>query len=121
MSHTPAPVYLSIDRAMEYIGDSQGVLTLLQTLQQTLSDDLPQLQALIDQGDVPGANRILHQLKGFAPVFCVDSLVELVVRVEGMSKHVEAADLRAAYSQLAPKLEALRQEVLAHLAQQNPN
>ena len=119
MNHTPLPEFLSIDRAMEFIGDKQGVLTLLKTLHQTLSDDLPRLQALLDTGDVPGANRILHQLKGFTPVFCVDSLVAHVVKVEDMSKHAEAADLSAAYVLLAPKLEALRHEVLAHMASQN--
>jgi hypothetical protein len=36
-----------------------------------------------------------------------------------MSKHAEAADLSAAYVLLAPKLEALRHEVLAHMASQN--
>ena len=119
MNHTPLPEFLSIDRAMEFIGDKQGVLTLLKTLHQTLSDDLPRLQTLLDKGDVPGANRILHQLKGFTPVFCVDSLVAHVVQVEDMSKHAEAADLRASYLLLAPKLKALRQEVLAHMAAQN--
>jgi len=119
MNQTPLPEFLSIDRAMEFIGDKQGVLTLLKTLHQTLSDDLPRLQTLLDNGDLPGANRILHQLKGFTPVFCVDSLVAHVVQVEDMSKHAEAADLRASYLLLAPKLEALRQEVLAHMAAQN--
>jgi len=119
MNHSPLPEFLSIDRAMEFIGDKQGVLTLLKTLHQTLSDDLPRLQTLLDKGDVPGANRILHQLKGFTPVFCVDSLVAHVVQVEDMSKHAEAADLRASYLLLAPKLKALRQEVLAHMAAQN--
>ncbi len=120
MNPTPTPVHLSIDRAMAFIGDRQGVLTLLQALQQTLSDDLPRLQALLDQGDVPGVHRILHQLKGFTPVFCADRLVELVVRVEDISKHADATELRAAYSPLAPQLEALRLEVVAHLALQNP-
>jgi HPt (histidine-containing phosphotransfer) domain-containing protein len=119
MSQTPQPIYLSIERAMEFIGDANGVLSLLKTLQQTLSDDLPRLQELLDKGEVYAANRILHQLKGFTPVFCVDSLVEHVVRVEDMSKHAEAAELSAAYSLLAPQLEALRQEVLAHMALQN--
>ena len=120
MSIPPKLVFLSIDRAMEFIGDSQGVLSLLKTLHQTLSDDLPRLQILLDQGDVYGANRILHQLKGFTPVFCVDSLVEHVVRVEDLSKHAEAAQVSAAYSLLAPQLEALRQEVRAHMALHHP-
>jgi hypothetical protein len=81
---------------------------------------LPRLQELLDKGDVYAANRILHQLKGFTPVFCVDSLVELVVKVESMSKHAEASEVCAAYDQLAPQLEALRQEVIAHLASHTP-
>ena len=119
MNHTPMPEFLSIDRAMEFIGDKQGVLSLLKTLHQTLSDDLPQLQTLLDKGDVQGAKRILHQLKGFTPVFCVDSLVAHVVLIEDMSKHAEVADLRSAYLLLAPKLEALSQEVLAHMTLHN--
>ena len=115
MSTAPQPIYLSIARAMEFIGDANGVLSLLKTLQQTLSDDLPRLQAFLDQEDVYSANRILHQLKGFTPVFCVDSLVEKVVLVESLSKHSEAQDLRLAYKELAPQLEALRLEVVAHL------
>jgi len=113
---TPAPTYLSVERAMEFIGDTNGVLSLLKTLQQTLSNDLPRLLALLDKGDVHGASRILHQLKGFTPVFCVDSLVELVVQVEQLSKHCEAPELRTAYSQLAPQLDQLSQEVSHHLA-----
>jgi HPt (histidine-containing phosphotransfer) domain-containing protein len=116
MSQTPQPIYLSIERAMEFIGDANGVLSLLKTLQQTLSDDLPRLQELLDKGEVYAANRILHQLKGFTPVFCVDSLVELVVKVENMSKHAESSEVRTAYAQLSPQLEALRQEVVDHLS-----
>jgi hypothetical protein len=63
-----------------------------------------------------GFNRLLHQLKGFTPVFCVDSLVELVVSVESLSKHGDSADIRAAYSRLAPQLEDLRTEVATHLS-----
>ena len=117
MSQTPQPNYLSIERAMEFIGDANGVLSLLKTLQQTLSDDLPQLQELLDKGDVYAASRILHQLKGFTPVFCVDSLVELVVSVEHLSKHGEAPEVTAAYNRLAPQLEQLRTEVATYLAE----
>jgi len=79
MSQAAAPVYLSVERAMEFIGDANGVLSLLNTLHQTLGEDLPKIQAMLDKDDMHGVNRLLHQLKGFTPVFCVDSLVELVV------------------------------------------
>lgn len=116
MSSSTDPIYLSVERAMEFIGDANGVLSLLKTLEQTLHTDLPLIVQLLDKGDVHGANRMLHQLKGFTPVFCVDSLVERVVAVEQLSKHGEAAEVRAAYGQLAPQLAQLRTEVVQHLA-----
>lgn len=116
MSQSATPTYLSVERAMEFIGDANGVLSLLKTLQQTLSTDLPLIVELLAKDDVHGANRVLHQLKGFTPVFCVDSLVERVVAVEQLSKHGEPAEVRTAYHQLAPQLEQLRTEVAQHLA-----
>ena len=107
---------LSIERALEYVGDMDGVLALLATLQQSLQGDLPQIQALLDAGDLPGANRLLHQLKGFAPVFCVDDLVNQVVQVEGLSKTSDLDAVRQAYSHLGPRLQQLLTEVSALLA-----
>ena len=106
---------------MEFIGDADGVLSLLKTLHVALGDDLPRLKTLLDQDDMHGVNRLLHQLKGFTPVFCVDSLVELVVSVEQLSKHADAQDVRTAYSSLAPQLEQLRGEVAEHLDQHTQN
>lgn len=117
MSPPSEPIYLSVDRAMEFIGDASGVMSLLKTLHQTLKEDLPCIKALLDKDDMHGVNRLLHQLKGFTPVFCVDSLVELVVSVEHLSKHGESSEVTAAYSQLAPQLEQLRNEVATHLAE----
>ena len=116
MSSSTSPTYLSVERAMEFIGDANGVLTLLKTLHQTLGEELPRIQAMLDQGDLHGANRLLHQLKGFTPVFCVDSLVEQVVSVEHLSKHAEPSDVLSAYMRLAPQLATLRSEVAQHLS-----
>ena len=101
---------------MEFIGDETGFLSLLKTLHKTLSTDINLIQALLDKDDVGGATRLLHQVKGFAPVFCVDALVEHVVQVEALSKHGDAPEVRAAFTQLAPELAQLRSEVAAHLA-----
>lgn len=115
MSPSPAPQYLSLERAMDFIGDEDGVLTLLHTLHQTLGDDLSRIAAHVEAGDVQSANFLLHQLKGFVPVFCVDSLVELVVHAEQLSKAGGASEVRAAYQTLAPKLAQLHHEVATHL------
>ena len=116
MSPSAAPIYLSVERAMEFIGDANGVLTLLKTLQQTLSTDLPLIVDLLNKDDVLGASRVLHQLKGFTPVFCTEALVAEVVSVEALSKHGSAAEVQAAYAQLAPKLAELQAEVDRHIA-----
>ena len=117
MTPTPDEPCLSIERATEYVGDLQGVLGLLGTLSQSLQEDLPEIQAQLDAGNLPGANRLLHQLKGFAPVFCVDSLVADVVHVEGLSKGADLSGVRSAYAQLAPRLQQFLAEVQATLAQ----
>jgi HPt (histidine-containing phosphotransfer) domain-containing protein len=118
MTMTPSSTftYLSVERGMEFIGDEAGFLSLLKTLHKTLTTDIPLITRLLANDDVGGANRLLHQVKGFAPVFCVDALVEHVSRVEDMSKHNEPEEVRSAFDRLAPELEQLRTEVAAHLA-----
>jgi HPt (histidine-containing phosphotransfer) domain-containing protein len=75
MTTPPSFAYLSVERGMEFIGDEAGFLSLLKTLHKTLSTDIPLITELLSKDDVNGANRLLHQVKGFAPVFCVDALV----------------------------------------------
>jgi HPt (histidine-containing phosphotransfer) domain-containing protein len=116
MTTPPNFAYLSVERGMEFIGDETGFLSLLKTLHKTLTTDISLIQDLLDNDDVGGANRLLHQVKGFAPVFCVDALVEHVVQVEALSKHGDAPEVRAAFTRLAPELAQLRTEVAAHLA-----
>ena len=54
---TPPPfICLSIDRAKEYVGDAGAVLSLLDTLEQSLQSDLPRIQERLDAGDLQGAN-----------------------------------------------------------------
>lgn len=115
MSMPSTFAYLSVERGMEFIGDEAGFLSLLKTLHKTLTTDIPLITELLGKDDVLGANRLLHQVKGFAPVFCVDALVEQVVKVEALSKHGEAPEVRAAFAHMAPQLEQLRTEVAAHL------
>ena len=86
--------FLDPHKAMDYVGDASGVRHLLATLAQSLAQDLPQVEALLAQGDLAGVNRVLHQFKGFAPVFCVPSLIERIVQVEALSKQIGRASCR---------------------------
>lgn len=116
MNTSPDFQCLSIPRAMEYIGDETGVMSLMQTLRQSLLDDLPRIEQSLADGHVRAANELLHQLKGFTPVFCTDMLVEAVVHVEALSKHAGAEEVRQAYAALAPRLAQLQAEVDRHIA-----
>jgi HPt (histidine-containing phosphotransfer) domain-containing protein len=116
MNTSPDFQCLSISRAMEYIGDETGVMSLMQTLRQSLSDDLPRIEQCLAAGDVSGANEWLHQLKGFTPVFCTAALVAEVVSVEALSKHGSVEQVQAAYAKLAPTLAQLQAEVDSHIA-----
>jgi HPt (histidine-containing phosphotransfer) domain-containing protein len=107
---------LSIERAMSYVGDLDSVRSLLGTLAQSLQGDLPEIQARLDAGDLPGVQRLLHQFKGFAPVFCTEPLSDEVARVERLSKGDDAPTVRSAYAHLAPRLQQLLAEVQAELA-----
>lgn len=107
--------YLDVDRALEQVGEIEVLHEMLDMLQSSLDRDLPMISALLTQGDVRGANRLLHALKGFIPIFCVDSLCEHVALVELISKTAEARDIATAFALLEPKLRQLQTEIDTHM------
>jgi len=63
--------------------------------------------------------KIWHQLKGFAPVFCQDSLVEEIAHTELLCKQIQSHDERAAAllasANLRSNLKALQAEAAAQI------
>lgn len=110
-----APVYLDTELALSQIGDVDAMNGMLLLLQEALARDVPHISALLLQGDLTTANRLLHSLKGFIPIFCPDALCVHVVRVEGQSKQGLASDLVPAYDALKPELQTLLAEVSDYL------
>ena len=88
---------------------------------EALSSDLPQIAVLLQDGDIAGANRLLHAIKGFIPIFCQEPLCQEVSNVEGMSKEPADVGLSQAYTLLRPHLEHLLVEVSTYLARGNPD
>jgi len=103
--------YLDIDRALAQIGDVSALHEMLDVLQDTLDRDVPQIARLLEGQDVKAANRLLHSLKGFIPIFCVDALCDHVTQVEMMSKTQGSAEVGVAYAHLVPKLQQLQTEI----------
>ncbi|MCX7265568.1 MAG: Hpt domain-containing protein [Limnohabitans sp.] len=117
----PSYKALSPARALDYLGDAQGVRSLMQTLHSTLTQELPQLARWVQEKDTSAVRQCLHQIKGFAPVFGAESLVQNIMRVEALSKATlgdqDFAPLAQAYQELAPHLQQWQDEAKAYLAQ----
>lgn len=111
----PVPVYLDVDLAMSQIGDVQAMQGMLTMLEESLGRDIPSIAALLANGDVVGANRLLHPLKGFIPIFCGPVLSELVAQVEMLSKDASSTAVGPAYAKLMPELNQLLSEVSVYL------
>ena len=108
-------IYLDTDLALSQIGDVDAMNGMLVMLQDTLEKDLPLIDDFLRSGDVANANRLLHSLKGFVPIFSGPDLCAHVVLVEGMSKDRQSTTAAPAYQALKPQLEQLLAEVRAHL------
>ena len=63
------PAYLDVERALDQIGDLPALHDMLDMLQVSLTRDIPQIERLLAQDNVLLANRMLHALKGFIPIF----------------------------------------------------
>ncbi len=109
------PVYLDVDHAMSQIGDAQAMLGMLTMLEESLARDVPAIAGLLDAGDVIGANRLLHPLKGFIPIFCGPVLCEHVAQVEMLSKDSKSVSIGPAYAELMPELNQLLADVSVFL------
>lgn len=110
-------VYLDIARALQQIGDEDALRGMLPMLQEMLERDLPLIQQRLAEGDVRGANPMLHSLKGCLPIFCTPALCEHVAEVEQMSKTGVGPEVGEAFAILGPKLHLLQQEVTLFLLQ----
>lgn len=110
-----APVYLDTDWALSQIGDVDSMNSMLLMLQESLARDISLVEALLQGGDVAAANRVLHALKGFIPIFCREPLCGQVVQVEALSKDPQSLAVGPAYRILQPKLETLLADVNRYL------
>ena len=118
------PLFLSMAKAIQYLGDTASAQQLLATLEGTLEKDMPQITSAIATENFEVLQKILHQLKGFAPVFCHDHLIAEVKHTESLCKlggspEDNTAALKAS-TQLLNNLNVLLAEVRAQLQQPAP-
>ncbi len=111
----PEPLFLDVQLALEQIGDTVAMQGMLSMLEESLARDIPQIADLLDHGDVRSASRVLHSIKGFIPIFCVEAMCRHVAQVEELSKAGSAAEVSSAYAALKPDLQLLQSEVSNYL------
>ena len=110
-----------MEKAIGYLGDASSAQQLLSTLNTTLLTDDPVIANAIQNRNFEVLQKIWHQLKGFAPVFCQDELVAEITRNEGLCKqigsHQEQANALSACELLQVNLQALQLEAAAQILQ----
>ena len=97
----------------------QHAQQLLATLQTTLASDIPNIEVAIHSNDFEMLQTKWHQLKGFAPVFCVDVLVEEISQTEHLCKSPtdsSQGQTLMACIHLLNQLKLLQSEVASQLA-----
>jgi len=107
--------FLDVSIALAQVGDAQTLQGMLTMLEENLGRDVQQIGHLLVAGDVRAANRLLHAIKGFIPIFCSAPICAHVAQVEELSKSGGPAEVSDAYFGLMPKLEQLQTEVTDYL------
>ena len=111
--------YLSMSKAIAYLGDAQSAHQLLSTLNSTLLRDEPQISSAIESSQFEVLQKIWHQLKGFAPVFCQESLIDEIAQTEFLCKQIQTQRMTPPHlsdnPNLRSNLKALQAEAAAQI------
>jgi len=114
--------FLSMAKAIQYLGDATSAQQLLGTLQSTLQSETKQIENAIESKNFELIQKLLHQFKGFAPVFCHDSLIAEIKLTESLCKEIKDSEgsqlALQACGNLLDNLKLLLAEVNAHLSGQ---
>lgn len=111
----PVATRLDVARGVGMMGSEAALRKILATVLVSLSADVPAMDAALQAGDVGTANRMLHAIKGYMPIFGSDALIARVVAVDKLSKTESAAAVQVPYSQLGPELYGLLDEIQLYL------
>lgn len=114
--HFPQATHLDIERAIGYTGDAAAAADLLRMVEQSLGSDIDKIWQKLEMGDMAAAGRLIHAIKGFAPMFCHDLLIEQVTRAEALSKTESAASFKPVFADLAPELLLLLKDIRSYLS-----
>ncbi len=93
---------LDIARGVDLMGSEEALAEILDTVSTSLIAVVPDIRNALEADDVALANHVLHDLKGYAPIFCADELAEQVAQVELISKTESSEVVTPLFARLAP-------------------
>lgn len=117
MTSSDAFSYFALDIGMAMMGTEASLRKILKTVETSLSANIPEIWKALEEDNISVANRLLHGIKGYVPIFCAEALVDQVTQTEILSKTASAAEVKPHFALLAPKLESLLVEIRAYGAQ----
>ena len=109
-----APV-LDVECGLSMLGSDELLRQILTTVLDSLPNNVPEIWRALESGDVVAANHVLHSIKGYVPLFCVEAFVTEVTQLERLSKNANAATVTPLFAVLAPRIEQLLGEIRAYL------
>lgn len=107
---------LDIPAAKAQLDDEAVVRDILTMVQASLVTDIPAVDAYLSQGNLAGAQGLLHPLKGYIPLFSVPALAQQLTDAEKSCKGSDVAVAQSTYATVRPELEALLAEIATYLA-----
>lgn len=107
---------LDVARGVGMMGSESALRKILLTVTGSMVADLPKIDEALQSGDVLTANRLLHAIKGYTPIFACDALVAQVSDVEKLSKTESASVVQVQYLPLGLELHALVTEIQTFLS-----
>jgi HPt (histidine-containing phosphotransfer) domain-containing protein len=113
MSTTP---FLDLSRAKAFALEADQMRELVVTFEQSLAQEIAVIQAGLVAQDALKVEHALHALKGFMPLFAVESLSQAMTDLYKTSREQALSVTGPAFTALVPSLEALLVEVRAWLA-----
>lgn len=108
---------LDVPRGVSMMGSEVSLRKILKTVQDSMAGNLTEIAQALANDDVASANRLLHAIKGYVPIFASDALVAQVTALEMISKTEPAVTVAPLYAELAPRLAGLLDEIRRFLAQ----
>lgn len=105
---------LNLKSASEILRTEADLRHMLGMVASTLGDQIAEIEAALARDDVKGAHAVVHQLKGFLPVFCTASLAD---ELAALSREGSAQEVGPQFARVQPMLVQFDAEVKAWLAQ----